>query len=93
MDYIWDSKKRLSNLLKHGIEFSDAVLVFEDDFAITIEDPFQNEQRFITLGCDAHNRILVVVYTHKNDILRIISARKANKTESGIYKKGDRYEK
>lgn len=42
MDYIWDSKERLSNLLKHGIEFSDAVLVFEDDLAITIEDPYQD---------------------------------------------------
>jgi uncharacterized DUF497 family protein len=93
MDYIWDSKKRLSNLLKHGVEFSDAVLVFEDDLAITIEDSYQNEQRFITLGCDAHNRTLIVVYTHKNDFIRIISARKANKTETSVYKKGGRYEK
>ena len=93
MNYIWDSKKRLSNLLKHGVEFSDAVLVFEDDLAVTIEDSYQNEQRFITLGCDAHSRILVVVYTHKNDVIRIISARKANKTENSVYKKGGRSEK
>ena len=86
MNYEWDPKKRLKNLLKHGIEFSDAIMVFEDDFAITIEDPFCNEERFVTVGRDAYERVLVVVYTHREDIIRIISARKANKTECRFYK-------
>jgi uncharacterized DUF497 family protein len=88
MNYEWDSQKRLKNLLKHGIEFSDAVMVFEDDFAITVEDPFYNEERFVTVGRDAYERVLVIVYTHREDVIRIISARKANKTERHFYEEG-----
>lgn len=93
MNYEWDSRKRLKNLLKHGIDFIDAVIVFEDDFAITIEEYGAEEYRYITLGQDAHGRILVVVYTHREDIIRIISARKANKKEIYCYKEGLNYEK
>ncbi len=63
MEYQWDDKKAKSNHCKHGIEFADAVPVFADDFAITVEDDFPDEERFVTIGMDAFGQILVVVYT------------------------------
>jgi uncharacterized DUF497 family protein len=62
VDYQWDFGKALSNLRKHNISFADAVTVFTDDNAITIDDEFPDEDRFVTIGMDALGRILVVVY-------------------------------
>lgn len=85
MDYQWDPKKAKSNLKKHGVTFSDAVTVFTDEFAITIEDDYPDEQRFVTIGVDALSRIIVVVYTWRNDLIRIISARKTTRHERKQY--------
>ena len=85
MDYQWDPNKAKSNLKKHGIRFADAVSVFEDENAITIEDEHESESRFITIGRDFLRRILVVVYTFRGVIIRIISARKATVRERKIY--------
>ena len=46
MDYQWDDDKAKSNLEKHGVDFADAVGVFEDDAAITVEDDDPDEERF-----------------------------------------------
>ena len=59
--------------------------VFEDENAITIEDEHETESRFITIGRDILLRILVVVYTFRGHIIRIISARKATIRERKIY--------
>ena len=85
MTYQWDPNKAKSNLKKHGIRFADAVSVFEDENAITIEDEHESESRFITIGRDILLRILVVVYTFRGHIIRIISARKATARERKIY--------
>ena len=85
MDYQWDPNKAKSNLKKHGVRFADAVSVFEDENAVTIEDEHENENRFITIGRDILLRILVVVYTFRGHIIRIISARKATARERKIY--------
>ncbi len=85
MDYQWDPNKAKSNLKKHGVRFGDAVSVFEDENAITIEDEHESENRFITIGRDILLRILVVVYTFRGHIIRIISARKATARERKIY--------
>ena len=61
MDYQWDPNKAKSNLKKHGVRFADAVSVFEDENAITIDDEHESENRFITIGRDILLRILVVV--------------------------------
>jgi uncharacterized protein len=88
MRYQWDRNKALSNLNKHGIDFADAVSVFSDELAITIfEDRFE-EERFITIGIDLLNRILVVIYTMRDDEIRLISARKASKNERLQYEEG-----
>ncbi|MFM8454397.1 MAG: BrnT family toxin [Gammaproteobacteria bacterium] len=85
MEYDWDPHKRLLNIRKHGIDFVDATLVFEDERALTIEDESHMEERFITIGADAQGNILVVVYTHRLNHIRIISARKATKFEIRSY--------
>ena len=85
MDYQWDPTKGRLNREKHGVDFSDAVSVFEDVNALTIEDYDHDEERFVTLGMDCFGRILVVVYTWRDETIRLISARKANKTERAQY--------
>jgi uncharacterized protein len=72
-------------LQKHGVRFADAAGVFEDENAITIPDKHEHEERFITIGMDFLSRILVVVYTFRNIVIRIISARKATAREKKMY--------
>jgi len=86
MDYEWDRDKARSNLKKHGVAFADAVFVFSDDYAVTIEDDDPGEQRFVTIGTDGLGRVLVVVYTWRGTRIRIMSARKATSRERKQYK-------
>jgi hypothetical protein len=85
--YEWDAEKNKRNIREHGIQFADAVAVFEDERAITIADNESDpsEQRFVTLGMDPFMRILVVVYTHRGENIRIISARPAEPHECEEY--------
>jgi hypothetical protein len=74
------------NLAKHGVDFADAVAVFEDDFALTRPDPeARGEPRFVTLGVDGFGRLLVVVFVERGDTIRIISVRPATNQERKIY--------
>jgi uncharacterized DUF497 family protein len=80
--------KGKANVKKHGVEFADAVGVFDDPDAITMEDPdSEGEQRFLSIGLDILGRIIVVAYTYRGDDARVISARKATKKEVRIYEK------
>jgi uncharacterized DUF497 family protein len=88
MDFEWDSKKALSNLKKHDVDFADAVSIFDDINAITIEDAYDQEERFVTMGMDCFARVLVAVYTWRGDSVRIISVRKATKKEHKQYEEG-----
>jgi uncharacterized DUF497 family protein len=85
MNYQWDLKKAKTNLKKHGIGFADAVSVFLDEHAMTIDDDSFYEKRHVTIGMDAFSRLIVVVYTWRDDEIRIISARKATKKEHKHY--------
>ncbi len=85
MSYEWDPNKAKSNHKKHGVKFADAVGVFEDENAITTQDEHEREDRFITIGRDFLSRILVVVYTFRDIVIRIISARKATARERKMY--------
>jgi uncharacterized DUF497 family protein len=86
MEYEWDEHKAASNVVKHGIDFADAVTVLEDDAAVTIADDLADEERFITTGMDALGRLLVVVYTWRGEeTIRLISARKATRQERQHY--------
>ena len=86
MNCQWDPAKAKTNVNKHGVEFADAMGVFEDPDAITIEDPdSEGEQRFLSIGLEVLGRIIEVAYTYRDDDVRLISARKATKMEVKIY--------
>ena len=86
MQYEWDPTKNRANLAKHGIDFADAVAVFEDDLALTRPDATsRSELRFVTVGVDGFGRHLVVVFTERGTRIRIISARVATKPERKSY--------
>jgi uncharacterized protein len=78
MVYQWNRDKAAANLREHGIDFADAVSVFSDDLAVTIPDERFDEERFVTIGVDAFGRILVVVYTIRDDEIRVISDSQSN---------------
>jgi hypothetical protein len=85
MGFEWDAEKAGSNLRKHGIDFSDATLVFHDDLALTIADDQADEERLVTMGRDSLGRVLVVVYAWRGDRIRIISALRATRKERRQY--------
>ena len=69
----------------HGIEFLDAVVVFEDDRGVTLLDENPMEERYVTFGMDAQGRVLAVSYTVRGNTIRIISVRKATARERAQY--------
>jgi uncharacterized DUF497 family protein len=86
MDFEWDPAKADTNFAKHGVRFSDAVFALEDDLALTMRDPFsEDEERWITLGMNAQQNLLVVVYGWRGQRVRLISARKASPRERKQY--------
>jgi uncharacterized DUF497 family protein len=86
----WNPQKAEANLGAHGVSFAEAVTVLEDDFALTREDPdADSEVRSVTLGLSSLARLLVVVYAYRGpDIIRVISAWKANKRQREAYEEG-----
>lgn len=85
MRFEWDEKKRLSNIRKHGIDFADVPSIFELDTVTVIDDRFEyDEIRYQTLGL-LKARVIMVVHTESETVIRIISARKANKYEEETY--------
>jgi uncharacterized protein len=86
VNYEWDPAKAKANFAKHGVRFADAVTVLEDDLALTMPDPFsEEEERWVTLGRDVLGRLLVVVYTWRGESVRLISARPATARETTQY--------
>ena len=90
VEFEWDHAKAESNLKKHGVSFEVARSVFYDDLAVQFFDESLGEEtRFILLGRSNLSRVLVVVHCERgenDEILRIISARKATKTERNFYR-------
>jgi uncharacterized protein len=82
----YDPAKAVTNLRKHGVSFADAEQALRDIHAATMEDPdAEGEPRFVTLGVDISGRVLVIVWTPRGDLARLISARKASKQEVQAY--------
>ena len=85
MQFEWDEDKRLINIKKHGIDFVDVPTIFEHDIVTVIDDRFEySETRYQTLGI-LKSRVILVVHTESETVIRIISARKANKREEKTY--------
>lgn len=85
----WNQSKNRINKRKHGVSFEEAETVFADEHALLIDDPEHSdeEDRFVLLGLSAAIRTLVVChcYREKDEIIRIISARKADRSERNHY--------
>jgi len=89
INFVWDEVKNRENKRKHGVSFEEAQTVFLDENAIRYYDPDHSteEDRFIMLGMDFKLRVLVVCHCYRIDdaVIRIISARKANRKEEAAY--------
>jgi uncharacterized protein len=87
IQFEWDEGKAEANQKKHDVDFSDAKSVFGDPFSITIDDPdhSEQEQRYIDIGKATSGKILIVVYTEREDRICIISCRKATPAERRTY--------
>jgi len=86
MQFEWDRAKGEENLRKHGVSFDDALYVFADPFRLD-EPDFRTdygESRRLTMG-EIDGRLHVVAYTMRGDVVRLISARKANEREKKRY--------
>ena len=85
MEAEWDPAKAKANFRKHGVRFADAVTALEDARVISIRDESEREERWISIGVDSLGRILVVVYTWRDERIRLISARTATRREAQQY--------
>ncbi len=85
----WDPPKAAANFKKHGISFEEAATAFSDEHGRLIPDPdhSEDEDRFILLGMSLSTRLLVVCHCYRepSSVIRIISARKASKSERAQY--------
>ena len=85
----WDENKNKINTTKHNVSFEEAITVFYDDNAIVITDDnhLDAEDRFIIIGCSTGEKLLVVCHCYRDsgNIIRVISARKATKSERKQY--------
>jgi len=87
----WDPEKAATNFAKHGVSFEEAATVFGDPLAITFADPdhSEGERRLLTFGVSSTQQLLLIVaHTERNRRVRIISARRADKSERRIYEEG-----
>lgn len=85
MKFEWDANKRRENLRKHGFDFADAELVFEKETYSIIDNRFDyGEVRFFTLGL-LFGRVVAISHTETNEVIRIISMRKADKYDQEKY--------
>lgn len=84
----WDENKNQIKKIKHGVSFEEAKMVFYDD-AIMFDDPEHSaeEERFLILGVTQHGNLCIVshCYRGRDNIIRIISARKATRNETRTY--------
>ncbi|MEO8064296.1 MAG: BrnT family toxin [Pseudomonadota bacterium] len=90
MHFTWDTRKALANLRRHAVAFEEASSVLTDHLAVTGFDPDHSvgESRWITFGHSLAGRLLAVSHTESGDMIRIISAREATRSERKIYEEG-----
>ena len=94
LKFEWDPEKNEINKQKHGMSFEAARQVFYDDFAIMFDDPEHSdeEDRFLVIGTIDSGKICIVSHCYRDrgsdNVIRIISARKATNKERGFYMKG-----
>jgi uncharacterized protein len=94
IEFEWDAQKADSNRRKHGVSFEEATTVFGDALAVIFDDEAHStdENREIIIGHSDRSRLLLVSFTERSAKIRIISARKATKTERRDYEEKPRKE-
>ena len=90
--FAWDEHKNEINIAKHKVTFEEAATVFEDEFAVYIDDEAHSneyEERFIVIGMSKELKMLMVCHCYRNgdNYIRIISARKADKNDIKLYRR------
>ena len=83
----WDPEKSRENEQKHGVSFSEASEVFDDDYSSTVPDPDHSadEERYLIFGISKQGKYLVVSYTERGERIRLISARQMTPRERRAY--------
>jgi uncharacterized protein len=89
MQFEWDNKKAKLNLKKHGVNFAEAQTVFDDIFCIEFYDPKHSieEHRFLIVGESNAGRLLIISFTERENLIRIISAREITAQERKDYER------
>lgn len=87
MDFEWDETKARANEKKHGVSFVEATEVFGDEYSSCVHDPDHSyeEERYLLFGVSSKGNYIVVSYTERSDIVRIISARRMTRQERKAY--------
>lgn len=90
MRFKWDEDKASANLAKHDVAFDEAETVFDDPLYIDFYDPdhSDDEHRYIVIGESSQRRLLMVSYTERDEVTRLISAREVTRSEREIYEEG-----
>lgn len=90
MDFVWDPAKARANRKKHRVSFAEAATVFQDPFALYEPDK-RHPERGIVIGSSGDVRLLYVVHVEliEDEVIRIVSARKASRVEKRRYETGD----
>ena len=90
MEFEWDEEKAAANLAKHNVSFEEAKTVFDDSLYVDFYDPDHSfdEHRYIITGESQQRRLLIVSYTERDDVVRLISARDVTRDEREAYEEG-----
>lgn len=90
MKFEWDENKAAKNSSKHGVSFNEAETVFDDPLYVDFYDPghSENEERYLIIGESSRGRLLIVSYTERRDVVRIISSREVTRVERETYEEG-----
>ena len=83
----WDPRKATANRAKHGVSFEEASSVFGDPLGVIVDDPRHShgEKRHVLLGSSEQHRLLAVMFTEREDRIRVISARRVTRRERKNY--------
>jgi uncharacterized protein len=90
MRFEWDESKAVSNIPKHGVSFEEAKTVFDDPLYVDFYDPAhsEDEERYLIVGESDRRRLLIVSYTERGSLIRLISAREVTRNEREVYEEG-----
>jgi uncharacterized protein len=91
MEFEWNTDKADINLVKHAVSFHEASTIFEDTLSVTFPDPDHSigEERYVIIGTSDLGRLLIVSHIDRENRIRIISARSANRQEKRFYEEGN----